>query len=197
MVFAASLALGRTAEEEKLSASTEAVVSAQPPRPAPAFVEPSRFSVMLAGQYIKDGTKSTINGSSGLLGYLVLDDSLGLGSLVGLPAGSVKYKLGMGGFYVEGNGGLKAVPVYAGGLIYLPSWWSDPQTLYITGGLNYVIYDNGRPGGKLGGDIFLGLVGDLGLCLGKTGLELGYSVIRSNTLTSKGFCLSLFQMFVL
>ncbi|MFA5113552.1 MAG: hypothetical protein WC529_04570, partial [Candidatus Margulisiibacteriota bacterium] len=119
---------------------------------------------------------------------LVLDDFVGLGSMVGLGAKSINYTVGLGGFY--GGGGLKAIPVRAGGIIALPLAGLDS---YLAGGLNYVVYGNSTTSGNIGGDAALGIKADLGLGLGKTGFELGYSVVRSKTVTSKGLSLSVSQ----
>jgi hypothetical protein len=150
----------------------------------------------LAAQFIGDSKNSTIYGlygiSSGLMGTLVLDDFIGLGSLLRMSADTIKYKLGTGFFYMSGTGGINAIPVYAGGLIHLPRWWGGQES-YLTGGLNYVVSSNGQTGGKLGGDIYFGVTADLGIGLGKTGFEIGYNVVRSNTVTSKGLSFSVSQ----
>jgi hypothetical protein len=115
--------------------------------------------------------------------------------MVGLSANSIKYKLGLGGYY--GGGGLKAVPLYAGGIINLPADMMGGLETYLTGGVNYVVYGNGLTSGKIGGDVYIGFNADLGLGLGKTGFELGYSIVRSNTVSSKGLALSVSQPIVL
>ena len=171
------------------------------PPPAPVVVKPVvpaglfglGLNTTLAGQYINTG-KGAISGSVGVMGNVVLDDFIGLGPMVGMSANTVKFKLGMGGFY--GGGGLKAIPVYAGGIIYLPQWMGG-QDSYLTGGLNYVVYGNGQTSGKLGGDVYFGITTDFGLGLGKTGFELGFNVVRSSTVTSKGISLSVSQPLVL
>jgi hypothetical protein len=185
----------------KLKAATSVAPVAPPvalvPPPAPVAIEPApRLHATLAGQYIQDGKHSTIWGSSGFVGNLVFDDFIGLGPKVGMSADSVKYKLGLGGFYVYGAGGIKAIPVYAGGIINLPRLPGGQET-YLTGGLNYVVYGNGQTSGKIGGDIYLGLAADLGLGLGKTGFEIGYNVVRSSNITSKGLSFSISQPFII
>ncbi len=65
--------------------------------------------------------------------------------------------------------------------------------MYLTGGLNYVVYGNGKTAGKIGGDVYLGGYADLGFGIGKTGFEIGYSVVRSDTVTSKGLAFSISQ----
>jgi hypothetical protein len=187
----------------KLKATMVTPTAPTPPAPvapvapaAPVVAQPTvkagvfgwGINTSIAGQYINTG-KGSISGSAGLLGNLVLNDFVGLGPMFGGTANTVKFKLGTG--YYQGAG-LKAVPIYAGGVINLPQWMGG-QDSYLTGGLNYVVYGNGQTSGKIGGDVFFGLTVDLGLGLGKTGFEIGYSVVRSNTVTSKGISLSVSQ----
>lgn len=201
---------GTLARWDKLKAEMEGVIAPPPPPVAP--VPPPRAPVVaapaaagaglfgmgintnLAGQYVSTG-KGSISGSIGVMGNWVLDDMIGLGSMVGLSASAVKYKVGAGGFY--GGGGLKAIPVYGGGIINLPPEWMGGLESYLTGGLNYVVYGNGSKPGNLGGDVYFGMLFDLGMGLGKTGFEVGYNVVRSNTETSKGISLSVSQPLVL
>lgn len=172
------------------------------PPPAPVVVKPAApaglfgmgINTMLSGQYLNTG-KGQISGSIGAMGSWVMDDFVGLGSMIGLGANGIKYKLGLGGYY--GGGGLKAIPVYAGGIIMLPADMMGGLETYLTGGLNYTVYGNGQTSGKIGGDVYVGFMADLGLGLGKTGFELGYSVVRSNVHTSKGLALSVSQPIVL
>ena len=191
----------------KLKASMEpAPVPPAPvvaPVPPPAPVVAKQFASIgtfglglrteLAGKYIHTGMGG-LQGSVGVMGNLITDDFTGLSTMIGLSADTVKLKLGLGGFY--GGGGLKAIPVYAGGTIYLPQLLGG-QDAYLTGGLNYVVYGNGQTSGKIGGDIYLGITADFGIGLGKTGFELGYGVVRSNTITSKGLSVSISQPFLL
>ncbi|MFA5113551.1 MAG: hypothetical protein WC529_04565, partial [Candidatus Margulisiibacteriota bacterium] len=105
----------------KLKASME-VAPVPPPTPAapvaPApVVAPANaglfgmgMNTLLTGSYINTG-KGSISGSIGAMYSLVLDDFVGLGSMVGLGAKSINYTVGLGGFY--GGGGLKAIPVRA------------------------------------------------------------------------------------
>jgi len=174
------------------------VVAPVPPPPAPMVAKPAvnnglfgwGINTSLDGQYINTG-KGSISGALGLMGNVVLDDFVGLGPMVGMSANTVKFKLGAG-YYAGGGNGLKAIPVYAGGIINLPQWMSGLDS-YLTGGLNYVVYGNGKTSGKIGGDVYLGITADFGLGLGKTGFQIGYSVVRSNTATVKGLALAVSQ----
>jgi hypothetical protein len=190
----------------KLKASLEVAPVPPPPpvapAPAPVAVKPATFAGVLgmglntswSGQYINTG-KGQISGSIGLKGDMVLDDFVGLGPMVGLSANAVKFKLGLGGYY--GGGGLKAIPVYAGGVINLPADMTGGLETYLTGGLNYVVYGNGQTSGKIGGDVYVGFNADLWSGLGKTGFQIGYSIVRSNAVSSKGLAFSVSQPIVL
>lgn len=182
----------------KASQPVAPVAVAPTPAPAPIVVAPVEseqylfglgLKTTLAAQFINDGKASSIYGltgiTSGLMANLVMDDFIGLGS-------NVQYKLGTGLFYMSGAGGLKAIPVYAGGIIHLPQWFGGQES-YLTGGLNYVVYGNGLTSGRIGGDVYYGITADFGLGLGKTGFEIGYNVVRSSTVTSKGYSFSISQ----
>jgi hypothetical protein len=198
---------GTLARWNRLKAEMEAAPPPPPPvapvPPAPVVARPAApsgglfgmgINTCLSGQYLNTG-KGQLSGSVGLKGDMVLDDFVGLGSMVGLGANAVKYKVGLGGYY--GGGGLKAIPVYAGGIINLPADMMGGLETYLTGGLNYVVYGNSTTSGNIGGDVYFGINADLGLGLGKTGFEVGYSVVRSNTVSSKGIAISVTQPIVL
>jgi len=191
----------------KLKASMAIVPVPPPPAPVPppVVVQPAPtmpvglfglgINTCLSGQYISTG-KGSLSGTGGLKGDFVTDDFIGLGSMLGMPRDTFQYKLGLG-YYQGGGAGLKAVPLYAGGVINLGQAWMGGAEVYLTGGLNYVVYGNGKTSGKIGGDAYVGIRTDLGLGIGKTGFELGYSVVRSNTASSKGVAFSVSQSIVL
>ncbi|MFA5840521.1 MAG: hypothetical protein WC890_07765 [Candidatus Margulisiibacteriota bacterium] len=170
-----------------------------PVPPTPVVVQPVStqyaglfgwgLNTIFSGQYIYTGSGS-ISGAGGLKGDIVLDDFIGLGPMLSLSNDTFKYKLGLG-VYDGGGSGLKAIPVYAGGIINLGA------DVYLTGGLNYVIYGNGQTSGRIGGDAYIGLKTDIGLGAGATRFELGYSAVRSSTVTAKGFAFSVNQAIVL
>jgi hypothetical protein len=167
--------------------------------PAPVVVKPAPtrlfgwgIDTTLDAKFISDAKQSTIFGiptsgvSSGIMGHVVLDPS----GMFGISGDAVKLKIGTGLYYVYGTDGLKAIPLYAGGIIHLPQWLGG-QDSYLTGGLNYVVYGNERTSGNIGGDIYFGITADFGIGLGKTGFEFGYNVVRSKT--SKGLSISISQ----
>ena len=194
----------------KASMVTPTVAAPTPPAPAPVVnvttpapvvvlppPPPGLFGmgvpVALTGLYINTGN-GNYSGTGGLKGEVILNDFTGLSNMLGLAPKAINYKLGVG--VADGGGsGLKAIPVYAGGTIALPMMGGIEP--YLVGGLNYVVYGNGKTSGKIGGDAGLGLKVDMGFGIGKTGLELGWGVVRSNTVTAKGVMFSVSQTLVL
>jgi hypothetical protein len=185
----------------KLKASMEPAIAptpaAVPVAPAPVVEKPFAsggafglgLNTELKGLYIHTGTGG-LQGSVGVMGNLMIDDFTGLSGLIGRTPDALKFKVGMGGYY--GGGGLKAIPVYAGGMFNFPQLLGG-QDCYLSGGLNYVVYGNGQTSGQIGGDAYFGLTADFGIGLGKTGFELGYGVVRSKNVSSKGISFSVSQ----
>ena len=69
---------------------------------------------------------------------------------------------------------------------------------YVGGGLNYTLYGTGKTSGPYGIQAYVGIMGDLGLGLGKTALEIGYDVVRAGGSTdfkrsAKGITISVCQ----
>jgi len=180
------------------------------PPPAPVAVKAAPSSALFGwglntawtGTYLMTG-KGKINGGLGAKAEVVLDDMFGLGSMVGLQANSVKWKVGVGGLYgVDINGTrIKAIPVNFDGVVMLPASWMGGLSTYVGGGLNYTVYGSGQTSGAYGGEVYVGLLTDLGLGMGKTGWELGYAAIRADgstpLLSAKGLTLSVSQMITL
>ena len=180
------------------------------PPPAPVAVKAAPAGSLFGwglntawtGTYLMTG-KGKINGCLGAKAEVVLDDMFGLGSMVGLSANSVKWKVGLGGLYgVDINGArIKAIPVNFDGVVMLPSEWIGGLPTYVGGGLNYTVYGSGQTSGSYGAEVYVGLLTDLGLGLGKTGWELGWAAIRANgstpLLSAKGLTLSVSQMVTL
>ena len=155
---------------------------AVPPPPAPAKVAaPAPAPTGLLGMGINTSVElGLVAGMFGVSGNVMLADPMGLGAMVGLPANAVMYKLGVG--YAQGNdvnsNTWKAIPITVGGVINLPADMMGGLQTFVGGGVNYVVYRTGQKGGSVGGDIYVGAAGDLGLG-GKTYGELGYSILRS------------------
>jgi hypothetical protein len=170
------------------------------PMAAPASLLGLGLNADLSGSYLYTGKtgKGSTSGALALEAGLLLDDPLMLGSLVGLSANAVKYRVGVGGFY-GGSGikAIKAIPVLVEGIINLPADMMGGMETYVGGGVNYVLYGNGKTSGKVGGGIFYGLRGDLGMGMGKTAVEIGWSAVRSKTVSDKGVTVSVSQALAL
>jgi len=180
---------------KKKIAAAEAMIAPPPPPPPPVAVPPPPPPVKAAppppaptglfGMGLETAAEvGMVAGMLGLSGNVVLADPMGLGAMVGLPANAVAYKLGLG--YAQGNDtnskSWKAVPIVVDGLISLPADMMGGIETFVGGGINYVVYRSGQTGGSLGGQIYVGAQGDLGLGLGgKTYGELGYSIVRTGT----------------
>jgi len=174
------------------------------PPPPPVVVRPRSapsaglfglgLNTVAAGSYMATGSGS-VSGVLGVRGDVVLADPLALGTLVGLSEDDVKYHIGLG--YSLGNG-LKALPLYIDGVLALPADLLGGVASYVGGGLNYVLYGNGQKVGKYGVEAYGGIKGDLGLGLGgDSTLEIGYYIVRSNTVTRKAVTISVGQELVL
>ena len=162
---------------------------AVPPPPPPARVAaPAPAPTGLLGMGINTAIEGgLVAGMLGVSGNVLLADPMGLGAMVGLPANAVMYKLGVG--YAQGNdinsNTWKAIPLTLGGVVNLPADMMGGLQTFVGGGVNYVVYRTGQTGGSLGGDIYVGAAGDLGLG-GKTYGQLGYSILRTGDGGSKG-----------
>lgn len=181
-------------------------VAPLPPPPPPTVVAPAPAPVA-AGALFGLGVNSLLkldygNYGKGMLGTIVLrgdvvlDDIVGLGSMVGLSSKSVKYTVGLGGLYGRdvSDNLWRAIPIYFGGIINIPADVMGGIESYLSGGLNYPI--SGTKTGVIGGGISYGIKGDLGLGLGgKTSVELGWSIVRATnpTRSSKGLTISVGQ----
>jgi hypothetical protein len=158
-------------------------VAVPPPPPPVKAAPPAPASTGMFGMGIQTAAEVGMTaGMVGLSGNVLLADPMGLGTMIGLPANAVQYKLGLG--YFSGNdknsNTWKAMPITIGGVINLPADMMGGVETFIGGGINYVVYRTGQTGGSSGGDIYVGAQGDLGMG-GKTYGELGYSILRTGT----------------
>lgn len=202
---------------EKLKAQMTAPVAPPPvapapPPPPPVVVKPAPagpapllglgWNTVMTGTYLNTG-KGKISGGLGARADYLVDDMLGIGSLIGLSNDSVKYRVGLGAFYGADNYNrrIQALPLYVDGVLNMPAEWMGGIESYVGGGLNYVLYGSGKTTGTYGVQAYIGMKSDLGLGLGKTNFELGYGIIRANGSTpktvAKGLTLSIGQDLVL
>lgn len=191
------------------------VAPAPPPPPVAPVVPPVVAKPVASAGIFGWGLKSAISGtylyngkgpySGAVAGRfdLVLDDPLALGTIVGLSANAIKYRLGLGGVYGKDNvdATIKALPLFVDAVLSLPAEMLGGLDTYVGGGLNYNLYGTGNKSGPYGLEALAGINVDLGLGLGKTGLELGYSIVRAGgstaTRSARGITFSVCQPFVL
>ena len=160
-------------------------VAVPPPPPPVKAAPPPPVSTGMFGWGLQTaGEIGMVAGMFDVSGNVLFADPLGLGTMIGLSANAVQYKLGIG--YASGNdknsNSWKAVPITVGGVINLPADMMGGVESFVGGGLNYVVDQTGSTSGSMGGDIYVGAQGDLGLG-GKTYGELGYSILRSGNAT--------------
>ena len=132
---------------------------------------------------------------------LILDDPLGLGSLVGLGAKAVNYRVGLGGATGKdgNNNTIGAIPLFIDGIVNLPADMMGGISTYVGGGVNYTLYGTNKASGPYGIQAFAGVSGDVGLG-GKSFVEVGYSIIRAGSTTkrsAKGISVSVGQQIML
>jgi hypothetical protein len=163
-------------------------VAVPPPPPPAKIAAPAPAATGLLGMGINTCVEGgLVAGMLGVSGNVLLADPMGLGAMVGLPANAVMYKLGAG--YVTGNDmnskTWKAIPLTIGGVVMLPADMMGGIETFVGGGINYVVYRSGQTGGSIGGDVYVGAQGDLGMG-GKTYGQLGYSIVRTGDGGTKG-----------
>lgn len=152
------------------------------PRPTPV-VAPAPTGMF--GMGLKtDISLGYIAGKSVIAGRadIILADMLGMGPMVGLSDKAVTWKIGLGGASGKDVSDVekKAIPLFVDGVINLPADLLGGVESYIGGGINYVLYGSEKKSGSIGGQVYAGIQGDLGLG-GKSFVEVAYSIIRSGT----------------
>ncbi len=171
------------AEMESAQATPAPAPSQVTPPPAPVKAAPSAPSAGLFGLGLDTAVEAgLVAGMMGVSGNISFADMLGIGPMLGLSDKAVSYKLGLG--YAQGKDinskEWKAVPITVDGVINLPADWMGGVETFVGGGVNYVAYRTGQTSGSIGGQVYLGAQGDLGLG-GMTYGELGYSILRTGT----------------
>lgn len=181
----------------------ESAPPAPPAPPRPVVAAPAPASAGLFGWGLNTSANvGYLAGNSEILagGYLLLDDPLALGTLVGLSDKAVQYRVGLGLNYGNdiNSRAYRALALVIDGIINLPAEALGVAS-YIGGGINYPIY---RTTGSIGGQIYFGIQGDLGLGLGGNSFaELGYAIIRdtnrSPATSARGISLQVGQQILL
>ncbi|MDI6731970.1 MAG: hypothetical protein QME05_05275 [Candidatus Margulisbacteria bacterium] len=156
------------------------------PPPAPVIkAAPAPVSAGLFGWGLNTGyTVGYIAGNSVTLlrADMILGDGLGLGSLLGMGSDTINWKIGLGGAMgTDVNGtSAKAIPLFIDGIINIPADLLGGVQSYLGGGVNYALYGTGSTTGSYGGEVYLGIKGDIGLG-GNSYLEVSWSDIRSGS----------------
>lgn len=170
----------RLAEAEGTAPSPVAV----PPPPAPSMASPAPAGALFGWGLDVDASLGYVMNKSvlSLRGDVLFADPLGLGPIVGLSQDAVKYKLGLG--YTTGKDtndkDWRSVPIFVDGLIMIPADVLGGIESYLGGGINYVVTRSGSKAGTIGGQIYYGIQGDIGLG-GKTFAQVGYTILRSGS----------------
>lgn len=165
------------------------------PAPAPAGLFGMGLNTCVSAGYIAG--KSTMVGRVDL----VLDDPLAMGTWLGLSAKAINYRLGVGGANGkdQNDKDIKAIPIFVDGILNLPADWMGGVQTYVGAGANYTVYGTDKKAGTYGGQVFVGLQGDIGLG-GNSLLEVGYGAVRAgdpNKRSAKGLSVMVGQQIVL
>ncbi|MFC1540420.1 hypothetical protein ACFL4J_00090 [Candidatus Margulisiibacteriota bacterium] len=184
----------------KVEPSPEVVSEEVPPPPPPPIaydVKPVEEDKGLLGWgWDADVGGKLLYGSILLAGRgdLVYADPLLLGEKIGLAEDAVEYRVGLGGVISDK---LKSIPLFADAVVYLKEGSLMGTDPYIGTGLIYNLYGTGRVSGGLGGQIYLGILADLGFDQ-RTGICVGYASYKvGENLSDSGIFITLAQPFKL
>jgi hypothetical protein len=180
----------------KVEPSPEVVSEEVPPPPPPPTdydVKPVEEDKGLLGWgWDADAGGKLLYGSILLAGRgdLVFADPLLLGEKIGLAEDAVEYRVGLGGVISDK---LKSIPLFADAVVYLKEGSLMGMDPYIGTGLIYNLYGTGRVSGGLGGQVYLGILADLGFEQ-RTGICVGYASYKvGNILSDSGIFVTIAQ----
>jgi len=126
----------------------------------------------------------------GARGDFVFSDPLLIGEKIGLAEDAVEYKVGLG---LAISDKLKTIPLFADAVVYLKEGSLFGMDPYLGTGLILNLYGTGKVSGGLGGQLYLGILADLGLD-SKTGFSLGYGSHQvGNDLSDSGIFFNVAQ----
>lgn len=126
----------------------------------------------------------------GARGDLVFSDPLTIGEKIGLAEDAVEYRTGLG---LAVSDKLKTIPLFADAVVYLKEGALFGMDPYLGAGLIFNLYGTGKVSGGLGGQIYLGILADLGL-ESRTGFSLGYASYKvGSDLSDSGVFLNVAQ----
>jgi hypothetical protein len=161
-------------------------VAPPPPPPPPAPSGMFGWGLMSSADigYIT-GDSKTASFLAG--GSIILDDPMAMGTILGLSADAVNYKVGLGLTYGKdrNDNTFNAILVTFDGILNLPEDVLGIES-YTGAQVNYPVYKSDVTG-AIGGLLYFGIKGDIGLGLGgKSYAELGYGAIRRDGYSTKG-----------
>ena len=126
----------------------------------------------------------------GLRGDVIFSDPLKLGEKIGLAEDAVEYRVGLG---LAVSDKLKTIPLFADAIVYLKEGSLFGMDPYLGAGLIYNLYGTGRVSGGLGGQLYLGILADLGF-ESRAGISVGYATYKvSDSLSDSGIFVTLSQ----
>jgi hypothetical protein len=131
--------------------------------------------------YITGGSAASILAG----GAIILDDPMAIGTMLGLSANAVNYKVGLGLTYGKdiNDNTFNAITATFDGILNLPEEMLGVAS-YVGAQVNYPIYKSDITG-AIGGFLYYGIKGDVGLG-GISYAELGYGAVRRDGFSTKG-----------
>lgn len=177
----------------KTTVTPEVVQEVPTPPPPPQEVRKPETTKGLFGWGLNSDISAKLLYGSILLGArgdIIFSDPWALGEKIGLAEDAVEYKLGLG---VAGSDKLKTIPLFADINVYLKEGSLFGLDPYIGTGLIYNLYGTGHVSGGLGGQVYLGMLANLGF-ESRTGFTLGYATYKvGENLSDSGIYLSVCQ----
>ena len=181
--------------------TTKEVDLSEPPPPPPPppdldQIVPKTHAGLLGWGQNADIKGKLLFGSllASVRGDIIFADPLLLGEKIGLAEDAVEYKVGLG-FVLADT--FKSIPLYADAVVYLKEGSLFGLDPYVGTGLIFNLYGTGKVTGGLGGQIYLGILADLGFD-SRTGLSIGYGTYKvGNNISDSGIQISMVQPFKL
>ncbi|MBU0630885.1 MAG: hypothetical protein KKC80_08250 [Candidatus Margulisbacteria bacterium] len=175
------------------SASAEVAPEIPPPPEPIAVIKKPEESKGLFGWGLNTAANAKLLYGSillGLRGDIIFSDPLKLGEKIGLAEDAVEYRVGLG---MAMSDRLKTIPLFADAIVYLKEGSLFGMDPYLGAGLIYNLYGTGRVSGGMGGQMYLGILADLGF-ESRAGISVGYATYKiSDALSDSGIFVTLSQ----
>ncbi|MBN2057186.1 MAG: hypothetical protein JW782_00080 [Candidatus Saganbacteria bacterium] len=178
-------------------AASKEVAPVEPPPPPPPPPDydaqlPETDKGLLGWGLNTDVAAKLLYGSIllGARGDIVFSDPLKIGEKIGLAEDAVEYKTGLGLVIADT---FKSIPLYADAVVYLKEGSMFGMDGFIGTGLIFNLYGTGKVSGGLGGQIYTGILADLGLD-SRTAISLGYATYKvGNDISDSGIFINIAQ----